>query len=317
MLELDDIKLDSELLTAALLRIPAVLSHCRFASRLSLSHSAVSRRLFFIPQCPRLSEICLEGLDLRHSWPTVNIPLHVHLVRLKKSRFTARSLCRVFQSLSSPRIHVSLFLQDIGITESEVLSLFDPNDPNPIARVTGIWEFDWSGNPLPRSIFSQFVDFCFHLNGMGMLGLDRVFWGPSGIRDLQDFVTAMHGWRIWGLSIRGSPVSDFGTVFNDFLNVLGKIEGLELLHIDGHSFGDNDVPLLLKLLRTHGHIQELSCNSSAISYRRIFLDFYGSLFTLSLTSLRSPLCDAERLFPNNSFRKDPEFDAFCSALEEH
>jgi hypothetical protein len=297
--------------------IDAILLHCRFLHRISLSNwGPVGLRFAigsFLDNC-QLTELHLEKHDLRQGFQGFELPGTIRLLNFSRSAFTTKALDSLFMMVGNSVRTVSLILQELVMQKEEMQSFFGTDRHS--RGLSTVHELDWSGNVITRAASPRFIQFFLGENRLRFLVLDGIF-RTSSIAHLQFFMELLRPYKLWGLSLRGSLSANFSGNFRPMLQALGLIDGISLLHIDGQKMTDADSALLLDFLAHHECIREISCDDSSLS-EDAFLEFYQALIQPQFLAIGRPLKDISRLFcrPGNISPNSPAFHHIVSSLRD-
>jgi hypothetical protein len=175
-------------------------------------------------------------------------------------------------------------------------------------------ELDWSGNRFPQGSIARFVKYFFGSNRIQFLGLDGIFSSPS-LASLSSIIDLLPHHKLWGLSICGRPDANFSGKIPALLEVIGHIDGLAVLHMNGHPLTEPDTSAIVSFLGSHKDLKEFSCDG-AVADHALLMNFYRRLESCDLLALEPPVIDADRAFRHKSIAQIPGFEPFRETVRK-
>ena len=274
--------------------ITGLIKHCRFLNTISLSHWSrpLNIPLTVFLNANYLTEIVLAGQDMSQLFGEIQLPDCVHLLDFSKCRFTFASILSLFTCLSKMRNQLTLILSDLKMEAAHWRSIFDAFPSMP--QLQTLWQLDWSGNPILEDSIPWFGRYFFEKNPMRFLAIDRIF-KPMSLKSLELLLWRVPRDKLWGLSLGGDAECNFAGNFRQLMQVLERLEGLHMLHLNGQRMTDGDAKELLRFVQSS--ICEVSCDGSDLSGEWNFYDFYEQLTKLeNVVAVGRPNSDITRLF---------------------
>jgi len=274
-----------------------VTKSCRFLHSLLLlnwSHPSLFSPVFLNNHwC--LKTLCINGQDLSHQIPDEFVfGKQLQQLDVSQCQFSFQSLKSLFECVSKIEGKITLNMRELVLPSSHWVSFFECLSSIPSSKC--IVEFDWSCNPIPESSLELFCHFIFDLNPIKFLCIDNIF-APNTLESLKMILEFASTKDIWGLSLKGSSLKNFGqAMIRNLLPLIEKFVSLSYLDLSQQFITDNSIQYITTFLGKKKSLRQFICDNTSLSSAERFLFFYNTvLMQKHLKAIGRPHNDIERL----------------------
>ena len=276
--------------------IKALLKHCRFIMKLSISnwsqpiHYGINNFQNYL----LLSEINLSGQDMTQPLPDDFKMLRmVHCLNLSNCNFTFNSLQSLFKTLSTARTQFAIRLADIKLPDSHWRNFYSSLSSFP--PLSSLCELDWSGNHLFNEDINNFAKYFFNGTKLKYLQIDRIF-NSQQADDLYNLLYQLSDKGLLGISVGGSSETNFSGNLKSLLRSIELLMNLHILRLDGQKITELDTVALVDYLKVQRTLNDVSFDDTSINDQQRFFDFYRDVCNLDIDAVGRPFKDLNRLF---------------------
>jgi hypothetical protein len=299
VIELDELDTRVLELDTIQYRIFGLMKSHRFLHRLSLAdwRTPISVPLSLFLSASVLRDISLCGQDMSRVFGFFALPKSLRLLDLSRCHFSQFSLWNFLENLARHKVGLTVNLSDLFMSDLQWCEFYCGLGAVP--KIGCLQELDWSGNPLTKESIPTFLGFFFARNAIRFLIIDRIF--RSSTADvLYQFCEGLPKGKLWGLSIGGSPSSNFCGNFHGLIRSIELLDGIATLLLDGQHCSNRDARIVFQYLTSHGKLVEFSCDGSNFDLAG-FSDFYQKVCSLKhIRCVGRPFRDLDRLKLNDT-----------------